>query len=75
MNWKLTIGIALIAGGIVALIFKGITWKSRKPIIRIGSVHMDVTVHHHLLAAPIAAVAAIAVGIVLVVLSRKSGGA
>ncbi len=72
MNWKLTTGIALIVLGAAALVFKGITWQSRKPIIRVGTVHMDVTVHHHLMAEPLAAAAAIAGGVVLVVWSRRS---
>lgn len=72
MNWKLTVGIVLIVLGAAALVFKGITWQSRKPIIRVGTVHMDVTVKHHLMAEPLAAGAAIAAGVVLVVWSRRS---
>ncbi len=72
MNWKLAVGIVLIVLGTAALAFKGITWQSRKPIIRVGTVHMDVTVNHHLMAEPLAAGAAIAVGVVLVVWSRRS---
>ena len=71
MNWKLTVGIVLIVLGVAALAFKGVTWYSRKPIIRIATVHMDVTVKHRLFAEPIVAGLAIATGVVLVVLSRK----
>ncbi len=71
MNWKRVTGIILILLGIVAIAFKGITWSSRKPIIRVGTVHMDVTVHHHLLADPIFAGLAIMLGVILLVLSFK----
>ena len=72
MNWKLVVGIVLIVLGGAALAFNGVTWYSRKPIVRVATVHLDVTVKHKLFAEPIVAGLAIAGGIVLVVLSRKS---
>ena len=72
MNWKLAVGIVLIVLGGAALAFNGVTWYSRKPIIRIATVHMDVTVKHKLFAEPMVAGLALVAGIVLVVLSRKS---
>lgn len=72
MNWKRITGIILILLGILAMAFKGFTWSSRKPIIRVGTVHMDVTVHHHLLGAPVVAGLAIVLGVILLVLSFKS---
>jgi drug/metabolite transporter (DMT)-like permease len=72
MNWKMAVGIVLIVLGVMALAFQGFTWYSRKPIIRIATVHMDVTVKHKLFAEPIAAGLVIAAGVVLVLLGRKS---
>ena len=37
MNWKLVVGIVLIVLGGAALAFNGVTWYSRKPIIRIAT--------------------------------------
>ncbi len=72
MNWKMVTGIVLILLGIIGLAFKGITWSSRKPIIQVGTVHMDVTVQHHFLAEPIVAGLVIVLGVILIVLSRRS---
>ena len=72
MNWKMWVGIVLILAGVAALVCGGITWSSRKPIIQVGTVHMDVTVQHHVLDEPVIGGVAIAAGVVLIVLSRKS---
>lgn len=72
MNWQRITGIVLVLLGIIGIIFKGITWSSRKPIIQVGTVHMDVTVHHHLWVEPVVAGLAIVLGIILLVLSFRS---
>ena len=72
MNWQRITGTVLVLLGIIGIIFKGFTWSSRKPIIQVGTVHMDVTVHHHLWVEPVVAGLAIVLGIILLVLSFRS---
>ncbi|NNM88181.1 MAG: hypothetical protein HKL95_06650 [Phycisphaerae bacterium] len=72
MTWKRIAGIVLVLLGIIGIIFKGITWSSRKPIIQVGTLHMDVTVHHHLWVEPVVAGLAIVLGLILLVLSFRS---
>ena len=71
MNTTTIIGIILIALGVVGLIYGGITYTSSKNIVDVGSVHLNVDQHKHIPVSPIAGAAAVAVGVVLILIGRR----
>jgi uncharacterized membrane protein len=67
------IGIILIAVGIAAFAYQGITYTTREKVVDIGSVHMTAEVTRTLPLTPIAGGVALVGGIALLVMgSRKA---
>jgi hypothetical protein len=65
------IGIILIAVGIAAFAYQGITYTTREKIVDLGSVHLTAEKTRTLPLPPIAGAIALVGGIVLLVIGRK----
>ena len=65
------IGIILIALGVVALIYGGITYTHTKNVIDVGSMHLKVDDKETIPMSPIAGVVAVVAGVVLIVVGQR----
>jgi uncharacterized membrane protein YidH (DUF202 family) len=66
------IGIALIVFGVLALAMGGFNYTTRERVVDLGPLKVDADKEHSLPIAPIAGIAAVAAGVVLVVVGGKS---
>lgn len=73
MKPRTLIGIFLIAIGIVAFAYQGITYKSREKIIDIGSVQVTSEKTKTFPLPPIVGAVALVGGIVLLVMDKREG--
>jgi hypothetical protein len=71
MNTLTLIGIILIVLGAVGLIYGGITYISKKDVVDIGALKIQVDQKEHIPMPPIVGAAAVAVGVVLVIVGRR----
>ena len=71
MNTLTLIGIILIVLGAVGLIYGGITYISKKDVVDIGALKIQVDQKEHIPMPPIVGAAAVAVGAVLVIVGRR----
>jgi uncharacterized membrane protein YidH (DUF202 family) len=71
MNVMTIIGIILIVLGVVGLIYGGITYTSTKSVVDLGSVQLKVDEKKEIPLSPIAGAAAVAVGVILILLGRR----
>ncbi len=67
------IGIALIAIGIVAFAYQGITYTTREKVVEIGPVEVTAEKTKTLPLPPILGALALVSGIVLLIVDRKKG--
>jgi hypothetical protein len=67
------IGIALIAVGIIAFAYQGISYTTREKVVEIGPVEVTAEKTKTFPLPPIVGAAALAGGIVLLVIDRKKG--
>ena len=74
MRLKLVIAILLIALGIVALAYQGITYTSMGKGVDVGPMHLAVEKTHHIPLPPILGAIALAGGIVLLLFERNRFG-
>ena len=73
MNPKIIIAIILIALGIVAFAYQGITYTTREKVVDLGPVHVTAEKTKTLPLPPIVGAIAIVGGIVLLVMGSKKG--
>ena len=73
MNPKTIIGIILIALGIVAFAYQGISYTSREKVVDLGPIHMTAETTKTLPLPPILGGIALVGGIVLLVVGSKKG--
>lgn len=73
MRTNTLIAIILIAIGIVAFAYQGITYTTREKVVDIGSIHMTAEKTRTLPLPPIVGVVALVGGIVLLVMGNKRG--
>jgi uncharacterized membrane protein YidH (DUF202 family) len=66
------IGILLIVVGVLALAFGGFNYTTRERVVDLGPLKVDADKQHSLPIAPIAGVAALVGGIVLVMVGSKT---
>jgi uncharacterized membrane protein YidH (DUF202 family) len=66
------IGVVLIVLGVAALAFGGFTYTTRDRVVDMGPLKVDADQQHSLPVAPIAGVAAVVAGLVLVVSGSKT---
>jgi hypothetical protein len=71
MNIITIIGVILIVLGVVGLIYGGITYTSSENVVDMGSVHLQVDQKKQIPLSPIAGVAAVAVGVILILVGRR----
>jgi hypothetical protein len=71
MNVMTVIGVTLIVLGVVGLIYGGISYVSSENVVDVGSMHVQVDQKRQIPVSPIAGVAAIAVGVILIIVGRK----
>ena len=71
MNIITIIGVILIVLGVVGLIYGGITYTSSKNVVDMGSMHVQVDQKKQIPLSPIAGVAAVAVGVILILVGRR----
>jgi hypothetical protein len=67
------IGVVLIVLGVAALAFGGFTYTTRDRVVDLGPVKVDADKQHNVPIAPIAGVAALVGGLVLVFSGSKTG--
>ncbi len=65
------LGIALIVLGAVGLIYGGINYTSKKSVVDLGSVELQVDQKKHIPMPPILGGVAVAVGVALVFMGRR----
>lgn len=73
MKTDTLVAIALIAIGIVALAYQGITYTTREKVIDLGSIQVTTEEKKTLPLPPIVGAVALVGGIVLLVMGKKSG--
>ena len=71
MNTTKLLAIALIAVGIIAFAYQGITYKTRENVVDLGPLHVTAERSHTLPLPPIVGVVALIGGITLLVLGGK----
>jgi hypothetical protein len=71
MNPKIIIAIVLIALGIVAFAYQGITYTTREKVVDVGPIHMTAEKTKTIPLPPILGALAIAGGVVLLVVGRR----
>ena len=74
MKPKLIIAIMLMALGIAALAYQGVTYTTREKVVDIGPIRVTSEKTKTLPLPPITGVIALAGGIVLLIVSRKENG-
>jgi hypothetical protein len=65
------LGMILIGLGIVALIYTGFTFKTKEKVVDIGPLEVNKEKKHDVSWPPIAGIALIAAGVVLMVMDKK----
>ena len=73
MKPRTLLGVILIAIGIVAFVYHGITYKTREKIVDIGSVQVTAEKTKTFSLPPIVGAVALVSGIVLLVMDKKGG--
>jgi hypothetical protein len=68
------VGIALIVGGLLALAYQGITYRSREPILDIGSIHATVDRDKTIALPPLLGILAVAGGVALLLAGARRKG-
>jgi hypothetical protein len=66
------IGVALIVLGVVALVYEGITYTTREKVIDLGPLQAEVERKKTIPLSPVLGVAALAGGVVLLLVGRRS---
>ena len=66
------IGIVLIALGVIALVYQGITYTTRETVIDLGPLKAEVEKQKTVPLPPVLGVLAIAGGVVLLIVGRRS---
>jgi len=74
MRTMIVIGIILIALGVVGLIYGGITYTSSKNVVEMGSMRVQVDQEQQIPLSPVAGAAAVAVGVILILVGRRRRG-
>ena len=70
-NVNKTLGIILIALGLIGLVWGGLTYTTKETVVDIGPIHATRDKTHHLPLPPIAGAVAIIGGVVLLAARRK----
>ncbi len=71
MNTVTVIGLVLIAIGVVGLIYGGITYTSNKDVVDFGPMRIEVDQKKKIPLSPVVGAAAVAAGVILLLIGRK----
>jgi len=71
MNTLTLIGIILIVLGAIGLIYGGVTYISKKDVVDMGALKIQVDQKERIPMPPIVGAASVAAGVVLVIVGRK----
>ena len=69
------IGLLLVGLGIIGLLYGGLTYDKKEKVLDLGELEASVTTKKRVSIPPIASGAAILVGVVLILMDRKSRSA
>lgn len=72
MKPKMIVAVILIALGVVAFAYQGITYTTRSKGVDIGSVHLSTEKKHHIPLPPVFGAIALIGGIALLVMDRRA---
>ena len=65
-------GLALVTLGIIALVYGGFSYNRERTVLEVGPLKATATEHHSIPLSPVAGTAAIAGGLVLLLIPRRS---
>ena len=71
MKTMTIVGIILIALGVVGLIYGGITYTSKKDVVDLGPIELQVDEKKEIPMPPILGAAAVAIGAAMIVMGRR----
>lgn len=71
MKSTAVIGVILIVMGVMALVYQGVTYTKQESVVNVGPFHAQVERQHTIPLPPIIGFAAVAGGIVLVVIGAR----
>jgi UDP-N-acetylmuramyl pentapeptide phosphotransferase/UDP-N-acetylglucosamine-1-phosphate transferase len=74
MNTKTIVAILLIALGVIAFAYQGITYSTRSEGVNLGPIHMSTEKSHRIPLPPIVGGLALVGGIVLLITDRRRFG-
>ena len=74
MNVRMIVAIVLICVGVLGLAYQGFTYTTRERAVDVGPVKVDIEKKHTVPVAPIVGGAALAGGIVLLLVGRRAAG-
>jgi drug/metabolite transporter (DMT)-like permease len=71
MNGKMLLGVALIAIGVIALVYQGFGYTTRKKVLDMGPIQATKEEHHSIPLPPIIGVIALISGVAVLATGRK----
>jgi len=74
MRTKVIVAILLIAVGVVALMYQGITYTTRGKDIDVGPIHVTTERSNHIPLPPILGAVALIGGVALLIADKRRGG-
>jgi len=72
MKSKTVFAFLLIAVGVIAFVYQGISWTTREKAVDLGPIEITAEKSHNIPLPPIIGGVALALGIIMLVSSRKS---
>jgi uncharacterized membrane protein HdeD (DUF308 family) len=70
MNGRMLLGVALIVTGIIALVYQGFTYTTRKKVLDIGPIQATKEEHRMIPVPPIIGIIAVISGVTVLALGR-----
>jgi len=71
VNGKMLLGVALIAIGVIALVYQGFGYTTRKKVLDVGPIQATKEEHHSIPVPPIIGVIALIGGVAVLATGRK----
>lgn len=71
MSGRMVLGVALIAIGVIALVYQGFTYTTQKKVLDIGPIQATKEEHHSVPVPPILGVIALISGVAVIATGRR----